>query len=460
MVSIVTVDIDQIISSISKNLKALKTSKNLKALKTLSTDTKRLVANNHYMRCKLLNSKYDNFPILKILEPYINRLSCMDFIDLLWIIGDDGYDMNRRIPDSDKQKNVNNAIELLYKLVHIDQTDYHLLINLLNSHLNGEHYITNKENAKFIFSSIINLLNCNSIIISDRFMMHCTRYVTDWMFFDFLLMCVEHNKKFGIKPNNKLLSLLRFDLWSMDYDENTIKRLLEHFDNVNPTDVELLVRRCSRKEICEILVRNIKFDKEKLALYAFSNIMKEVATVDPFDKSLSSNLIYTKLNKKRKNLCTPSQENCRFNLEKKLCELYKEPDFTETDFNTHNFESAFDQEIDKFDKYKHNVIRIEINGTKLGDISYIEDTRRENMFKFYFVEDIEIYVPNNTYMHYESIIRKNRFIRVFSRNFKIDILIWDLNDKSMKVNHYHINKCKNNNNLVSLCKNDDETIKI
>src|SRR5438105_4326246 len=129
-----TVDIDQIIKSVPKNIYG---DKKFTALKNLPMDVKEIIVNDMLTFIKLLVSVYalDRLPIIKIFIPYRKSLTCMEFVDLLWLVGHSSHTTYRTFPR--EEKNVIDTMLYLKDLVQIDSMNYQLLINLFHASLIG-----------------------------------------------------------------------------------------------------------------------------------------------------------------------------------------------------------------------------------------------------------------------------------------------------------------------------------
>lgn len=452
MSNISVINIDKIISLIQFNEHvANKLEKIYEKLSTLPNEIKTIVANDHLLICKLLSSqlKCDRFLILKIFEPYIKKLSCTKFIDLLWLL--------RRDLTTNGVDDMNEEIELLIKFVDIDSSNYHIVMNLFNEKLNNIFYMTDTNKVRIIFSYVFKILKQNKIIISEKFMLYSTVYIKYKSIVEFLIMCIEHNKTFGVNPNNKIIRLLDFDSWKFDnVDIANINNLIDNFKNVDPEDVKkiLNIGYGYDPKLFKYLIENINFDIKKLARLTFAD---KLADIEDFNKKKLANENNKLIIKKRK-IINKNKELHDTNTEIKLVEMFD--DSCKIDELNDNIS---DKELDNFCKYETEGIRIELDGVNIKTVEYIERIcRYRSMFSFYFTKDIEISVPNDTYMHYESLVKNNRFIRVLSKNHQIEIIICDMNTNdtnntnNMKVYHHYITKSKNHDKYKNININKKE----
>ena len=376
-------------------------------IRLLSDDDKRIIMNNIILLKKLLLSvdKSKRLSLLQLFIPFCTSLSCMDFIDLLLIAGHTSFSCYRDWPFlfPTEGKQFYRTIECLMNLVNVDSTNYLLLINMFDPIVSG--YKAYDRIDKYVFV----LLKLHNIIISDEFIVSSKKFVTNENYYKFMSSCIEHNKQLGILPKYELIKHLDFCPHDYHkYDKPIVENLLSNFKNVDPVDVEDLLS-IYKKKIREHLITHIDFDVNKLKRYAFASIFEDADVLEAKIKKLK-----TKNNKSKKRKTITSSDN------KSTDPVTPSPD---------------DEYLEK------EMIVIDVTGTKISNILYKKDDYCQ-MSDMFGLNDkvIKIFIPNNFYAHYSSLFYENKFIRVYSRNNKIDILIWNLKDLSKKVNHYHLIK--------------------
>lgn len=409
-----------------------------KILRDLSEEQKVSIATNHLFRCKLLNSQYPFYrlEVLNIFVEYIKELSCTDFIDLLWIIGDGDSTTYRAACSQDRLETITKVIDLLKNKVKADSTNYFVLLNMLKSELNGHYYVNNIKNARKLFCSLIDIMRQNNLVISDKFIMWANCCV-DNMFPDFVLMCIEYNKFYNKKPNNKFLRLLSFQTNVRYYDENFIKNLLDNFDDVDLSDAKPMLENCYKEETCKLLIKYIKFNQQKLLANKFKNIIERVSDLEERIKSSENKRFNKKRSRIENDTCNNESNKAVKNDQNNLVTMFEDLEHEHNHihktipFDNKGLESEIiEKDVDEFDKFESDVISIQIDGMKIKSTTNKKKIWRDQFFEFCYVKDIVINVPNDGYAYYESIIRKGRFFKVFSDLTKIFITIWDLDESN------------------------------
>lgn len=85
---------------------------------------------------------------------------------------------------------------------------------------------------------------------------------------------------------------------------------------------------------------------------------------------------------------------------------------------------------------------IEIIGTKVTNIKLklYNFWSHHDIFNLHGVKDVDIIVPMDNQEYYSSLFYHDKFIRVNTKNDKIDVLIWDLKNCEKLCNHYYITR--------------------
>ncbi len=421
-----SIDINKIIKSIPENVY---NDKKFNSIKSLSNDDKKNIINNTYLLIKLLSSVYswDRLPMIKILYENCESITCMKFIDLLWLVGHSFYSVYREFPE--KSINILETMKYFENIIEINKKNYHLLVNLFDTRLTGYYRNTDFEN---ISNWIIKLLTKHKIIISDSFIINSKNFISSEFHYKFMLDCIEHNKKYGIFPNKSLIKYLQLSLCH-EYDENILETLIKNFKDVDPMDVTELLSYY-KKNVRNLLIKNIDFDKSKLAVFAFSKIFYKA---DKFE-------VYMKVSKKSKRATKMQKVEHNFESSKVL---------KETVTNSIN-DSDLDLDLDSND---FRNIHIEIIDNDVISVCYKKHSMYDNsdMFTLNMVKGIKVIVKNIDDMQYSSIVYKEQFIRVLAHESKIDIFIWDLKNVSMEVKHYIILKNKKKPMIKSIILDND-----
>jgi len=347
-------------------------------------------------------------------------------MDLFWLV--QGSDNSVVKFFANNVKDVFKALQHISNVVQFDSTNCHMLINFFSANV---YTSTSDESYDIILRNVIELFNHNNIVIPDEFIIDCKKFVVADFFNHLLLSCIEYNKKLGTVPNNNFIKYIRIYAGSSynDYNMNkkTIEALLANLKNVDPFIVEELFL-IHNKQIRDYLILHINFDELKLKQYAFSKMFRSIdeitASVEP----------------KRKNVTTK-----------------RKIDFSSETFATFR-EDTYETKTDEIQKQM--VFVVEINGTELTNIRYEEYSvcSHSDVFILRHVKDVEINIQDDSCTLYRSIVHKNKFIRVFSKNIQIDILILDLADKTKEVAHYVISK-SNKSKMILVRVNNSNVIK-
>jgi len=266
------------------------------------------------------------------------------------------------------------------------------------------------------------LLEKHRIIISDEFIINSKNFVDSKYHYRLMFDSIEHNKRLGIvaEPSSCLIRHLDLDSCYEEYDLNILERLIKHFKNVDPVDVEHLLSYY-KKNTRALLIRHIDFDKQKLVKYAYSQIFKEADDLE------------VRINGLLKSKRPRGEEN------------------KESEENSESVSTNKSNVEQKDNSKEYCKIHIEIIGNNVTNVCYKKNSMYDipDIFNLYGVKDTNLIVLNIPYMQYSSIVYNNKFIRVFAHGSLIELYIWDLTNP-VPVNHYTILKSQDKPQIESM----------